>query len=88
MFLPLFAANFRCVAFSCRKAVNYRQGEFKTFKTKGNTIMIDWSAFYANGGWQGDCDPAAYDDGRDEEVDGISDDYEYDDYDSSDEPEM
>lgn len=50
--------------------------------------MIDWSAFYANGGWQGDCDPAAYDDGRDEEVDGISDDYEYDDYDSSDEPEM
>lgn len=48
--------------------------------------MIDWSAFYANGGWQGDCDPAAYDDGRDEEEDGY--DYEYDDYDGSDEPEM
>lgn len=32
--------------------------------------MINWHEFYANGGWQGDCDPAAYDDGQDEEEEG------------------
>lgn len=41
--------------------------------------MIDWSAFYANGGWQGDCDPAAYDDGRDDEENGTYYDDEDDD---------
>lgn len=29
--------------------------------------MIDWKAFYANGGYHGDNDPYCYDDGNDEE---------------------
>ena len=29
--------------------------------------MINWKEFYANGGYNGTCDPASYDDGTEEE---------------------
>lgn len=29
--------------------------------------MIDWNAFYANGGYYGENDPYCYDDGNDDE---------------------
>jgi len=31
--------------------------------------MIDWNAFYANGGYYGENDPQCYDDGHYEEFD-------------------
>lgn len=29
--------------------------------------MIDWNEFYADGGYNGTCDPASYDDGIEDE---------------------
>lgn len=38
--------------------------------------MIDWKAFYANGGYYGDNDPYCYDDGIDDEEYEEGDEYE------------
>ena len=42
--------------------------------------MIDWQAFYANGGYYGDKDPYCYDDGIDDEEYEEEDEYEPDEY--------
>lgn len=42
--------------------------------------MIDWQAFYANGGYYGDKDPYCYDDGIDDEEYEEGDEYEPDEY--------
>lgn len=38
--------------------------------------MIDWKAFYANGGYYGDNDPYCYDDGIDDKEYEEEDEYE------------
>lgn len=38
--------------------------------------MIDWNAFYANGGYYGENDPGCYDDGTDED-EVYEEDYDY-----------